>query len=113
MPINNLVAVLFSAAMGFVWLATAPLTSSTVAHLFGTRYMTSLYGVVFFSHRVGAFLGVYLGGALFDATGSYDIVWQLAIGLAILAAAVHWPIDDVGPGADERAALEAAVGSDG
>lgn len=112
-PINNLVAVLFSAAMGFVWLATAPLTSSTVAHLFGTRYMTSLYGVVFFSHQVGAFLGVYLGGALFDATGSYDIVWQLAIGLAILAAAVHWPIDDVGPGADERAALEAAVGSDG
>ena len=72
--------------------------------------MTSLYAVVFFSHQVGAFLGVYLGGALFDITGSYDIVWQLAIGLAIFAAVVHWPIDDVGPGADEKAALEAAVG---
>ncbi len=102
LPINNVVAVLFSAAMGVVWLATAPLTSSTVAHLFGSRYMTSLYAVVFFSHQVGAFLGVYLGGALFDITGSYDIVWMLAVGLAVFAAAVHWPIEDAGPGFDER-----------
>lgn len=111
-PINNLVAVLFPAAMGFVWLATAPLTSSTVAHLFGSRYMTSLYAVVFLSHQVGAFLGVYLGGALFDLTGSYDIVWMLAIGLAVFAAAVHWPIEDAGPGADERMSIEAALGEE-
>ena len=109
-PINNVVALLFPAAMGFVWLATAPLTSSTVAHLFGSRYMTSLYAVVFFSHQVGAFLGVYLGGVLFDTTGSYDIVWMLAIGLAVFAAFVHWPIDDAGPGVDEQRSFETVLG---
>ena len=94
LPITETTALLFGASIGVVWLATAPLTSSTVAHLLGARYLTTLYGVVFFSHQVGAFLGVYLGGRLFDATGSYRVVWMIGIGLGVAASILHLPIDD-------------------
>ncbi len=97
MPITNATALFFGASIGVVWLATAPLTSSTVAQLLGARYLSTLYGLVFFSHQVGAFLGVYLGGRLYDATGSYQTVWIIAIVLGVLAAIVHLPIDDKSP----------------
>lgn len=97
LPITRTTALLFGMGMGLVWLATAPLTSSTVAHLLGARYLTTLYGVVFFSHQVGAFLGVYLGGRLFDLTGSYRVVWMIGIGLGVAASILHLPIDDTQP----------------
>lgn len=84
----------FAGAMGLLWLGTVPLTSSLVAQIFGVRYMSMLFGIVFFSHQVGAFLGVWLGGKLYDATGSYDVVWAIAIGLGVVAALLHWPIAD-------------------
>ena len=80
--------------MGLFWLSTVPLTSGLVAQFFGVRYMATLFGIVFFSHQLGAFLGIYLGGAILDATGSYDIVWWIAIGLGLLAAAIHLPIKE-------------------
>ena len=77
------------------WLKkTIPLTSGIVAQIFGPRYMAMLFGFVFFSHQVGAFIGVWLGGKLYDATGSYDVVWWLAVGLAVFAALIHFPIDE-------------------
>ncbi|HUT48454.1 MAG TPA: MFS transporter [Alphaproteobacteria bacterium] len=85
---------IFGAAMGLLWLGTVPLTSSLVAQIFGVRYMTTLFGVVFFSHQAGAFLGVWLGGKLYDMTGSYDVVWMIAFVLGIAAALLHWPIAD-------------------
>ena len=84
----------FGAAIGFFWLATVPLTSGTVAYLFGTRYLSTLYGCVFLSHQVGAFLGVWLGGRVYDATGSYTPIWITAIALGIFAALVSLPISD-------------------
>ncbi|MFW5679601.1 MAG: MFS transporter [Pseudomonadota bacterium] len=92
LPVTTVSVYLFAAAMGILWLSTVPPTSGLVALMFGVRNMAMLFGVVFFSHQVGAFLGVWLGGWLFDATGSYDVVWWLAIALGLFAAAVHWPI---------------------
>jgi len=85
---------IFAAAIGFLWLGTVPLTSGLVAQIFGTRYMATLFGIVFLSHQVGAFLGVWLGGRMFDATGSYEAVWWIAIALGFVSAAVHMAIDD-------------------
>ena len=85
---------IFSAAMGLLWLSTVPLTSGLVAQIFGPRYMGMLFGFVFFSHQVGAFLGVWLGGRLFDETGSYEIVWWIGVALGIFAALIHFPIND-------------------
>lgn len=82
----------FSAVMGFLWLSTVPPTQALVAVMFGTRYMATLFGFVFFSHQVGSFFGVWLGGKLFDATGSYDGVWWLSVLLGLFAAVVHLPI---------------------
>ncbi|MCE2526879.1 MAG: MFS transporter [Actinomycetia bacterium] len=93
-PLTPLTAILFGATMGLVWLGTVPLTSATVAHLLGARYLTTMFGVVFFSHQVGGFLGVWLGGRIFDATGSYVPIWLIAIGLAAAAVVVHLPIQD-------------------
>ena len=84
----------FSALMGILWLSTVPLTSGLVAVMFGTRYMATLFGIVFFSHQVGSFLGVWLGGYLFDRVGSYDVVWWLGVGLGIFAGIVHLPIKE-------------------
>lgn len=92
LPISPMTVILFSAALGFLWLSTIPPTSGLVAAMFGTRYLGMLYGFVFFSHQVGSFLGVWLGGRLFDTTGSYDLVWWLGVALGVFAAVVNWPI---------------------
>jgi predicted MFS family arabinose efflux permease len=93
-PLTATSALLFSAIMGLLWLSTVPLTSGLVAQIFGLRYMATLFGIVFFGHQVGSFLGVWLGGWLYDAYGSYDLIWWLSIALGLLAALVHWPIDE-------------------
>ena len=93
-PVTTATALIFACAIGFLWLATVPLTSGTVAQIFGPARLSSLYGIVFFSHQVGGFLGVWLGGRIYDATGSYDAVWVGAIVLGVAAAIVHLPIRD-------------------
>lgn len=100
-PLTTVSALVFSAIMGFLWLATIPLTSGIVASLFGTRNLSSMYGLVFVGHQLGAFLGIWLGGRVFDATGSYDVVWMIAIVLGVTSALLHLPIDDVQAKADE------------
>jgi predicted MFS family arabinose efflux permease len=102
MPLTPWSVYVFAAAMGFLWLSTVPLTNGIVAEIFGVRYLSMLSGFVFLSHQVGSFLGVWLGGRLYDATGSYDIVWYIAIGLGVFAAAINLPIR-------ERAILRPAV----
>ena len=84
--------ILFAFAMGLLWLSTVPPTSGLVAVMFGTRYMATLFGVVFFSHQVGSFLGIWLGGVVYERYGSYDAVWWLGAALGIFAAIVHIPI---------------------
>lgn len=91
-PISLFTVYVFSAVMGFLWLATVPATSGLVAVMFGTRYMAMLYGIVFLGHQIGSFLGVWLGGWLYDRNGSYEPVWWLGVALGVLAAIVHWPI---------------------
>ena len=93
-PKSALTIYLFAAAMGFTWLATVPLTSGIVAQVFGVRYMASLFGIVFLSHQIGSFTGVWLGGWLYDHTGSYDVVWWISAGLGLAAALIHLPIDE-------------------
>lgn len=95
-PITVPSILLFSAAMGFLWLATVPPTSGLVALFFGTRYMTYLYGIVFFSHQLGSFSGVWLGGWLYETYGTYNGIWLLGIALGLIAAVVHWPIEEQG-----------------
>lgn len=97
LPLSSLSALVFASAIGFIWLATVPLTSGTVARLYGVRYLSTLYGIVFLSHQVGAFFGVWLGGWLYDALGSYQPVWWLAIGLGVFAALIHVPISEARP----------------
>ena len=94
LPPSDLSVMLFAAAMGLLWLGTIPLTSGLVAEIFGVRYGGTLFGIVFFSHQVGSFLGAWLGGYLFETTGSYTLMWQLAVLLGIIAALLHWPIRD-------------------
>ena len=91
-PLTPASALTFGAVMGVLWLSTVPLTSGLVALMFGMRFMATLFGFVFFSHQVGSFIGVWLGGVLYERTGSYDIVWWLGVGLGIFAALVHLPI---------------------
>ncbi len=93
-PVTSVTALVFACLIGFLWLATVPLTSGTVAQIFGPRHLSSLYGIVFFSHQIGSFLGVWLGGRIYDATGSYNPVWIGAIILGIAASLVHLPIKD-------------------
>jgi MFS family permease len=87
-PLSAASALIFAAVFGFLWLGTVPLTSGAVASMFGLRYLSTLYGVVFLSHQIGSFLGAWLAGRLFDATGSYDAVWLTSIALGLFAAAV-------------------------
>ncbi|MET1078040.1 MAG: MFS transporter [Pseudomonas sp.] len=91
-PLSVWSAYAFGVAMGLLWLSTVPLTNGTVATLFGVRNLSMLGGIVFLFHQLGAFLGGWLGGYLYDRTGSYDLVWQLSIGLSLLAAALNWPV---------------------
>jgi MFS family permease len=85
----------FSAVLGFLWLGTVPLTSGLVGYLFGPTFMAMLYGIVFFSHQIGSFMGGWFGGALYDLTGSYTIMWWLSVGLGLFAALCNWPIREV------------------
>ena len=91
-PITPISVLLFSAGMGALWLATVPLTSGLVAHIYGLRYMGTLYGIVFFSHQLGSFLGVWLGGRMYDAYGSYTTVWWIGVAVGAFSAIVHLPI---------------------
>lgn len=94
-PLSAMTVYVFSALMGLLWLSTVPLTSATVAQIFGTAHLSMLGGFVFFSHQIGSFMGVWLGGFLFDRTGSYDLVWYIAIALGVMAALVNLPIKEV------------------
>ena len=86
--------VVLSFILGLLWLSTVPLTSSLVATFFGPVWMTMLFGVVFMSHQVGSFTGVWLAGRFYDMTHSYDLTWWTAIGMGVFAAIVHWPIKE-------------------
>ncbi len=94
LPMGPITVAVFAASIGLMWLSTVPPTSGLVAQIFGTRYMGMLYGVVYLSHQLGSFTGVWLGGLIFDATGNYDIIWRFAIGLGITSALLHLPIND-------------------
>nr|WP_319947242.1 MFS transporter [uncultured Shimia sp.] len=91
-PITPVTVIIFSIAMGSLWLATVPLTSGLVAHIYGLRYMGTLYGIVFFSHQLGSFLGVWLGGRMYDVFGDYTMVWWIGVGIGAFSAIVHLPI---------------------
>ena len=93
-PISETTILILSAGLGLSWLSTVPLTTGIVAQVFGPRFMATLFGFVLFSHQLGAFLGVWLGGKIFDETGSYTMVWWLSIALALFAALVHLPINE-------------------
>ena len=93
-PITPSTVILFSSIMGALWLATVPLTSGLIAQIYGLRYMGTLYGLVFFSHQLGGFMGVWLGGALYDVFGSYNIVWWIGVGVGAISALIHLPIDE-------------------
>jgi MFS family permease len=92
LPVTTGSAILFGAVMGLLWLSTVPPTSGLVALMFGTRWMATLFGFAFFSHQVGGFLGVWLGGLLYTSTGSYDVVWWLSVALGIISAVINLPI---------------------
>lgn len=94
MPITPASVLLFSVGMGALWLATVPLTSGLVAHLYGLRYMGTLYGFVFLSHQIGSFLGVWLGGKLYDIYGDYTMVWWIGVGVGAFSAIVHLPVKE-------------------
>ncbi len=94
LPKTTTTFMLFSGSIGLLWLSTVPLTSGLVAHIFGPRYMATLFSVVFLAHQVGAFLGAWLGGVAFEMTGSYDAVWIIGAALGFMAAAAHWPMHD-------------------
>ena len=91
-PPSPVTVLVFSALMGVLWLSTVPPTQQLVVVMFGTRYIATLFGFVFLSHQVGSFFGVWLGGFLYDKTGSYNIVWWLSVALGMFAAIVHMPI---------------------
>ena len=94
LPVSELTAYTFAAVMGVLWLSTVPLTAGLVTLFFGPRYMGMLYGVAFFSHQLGSFAGVWLGGYVYDVTGSYSLVWYLGILLGLASAAIHLPIHE-------------------
>ena len=94
LPASPLTAIAFGIAIGFLWLSTVPPTSSLVMLMFGTRYMAMLYGFAFFSHQLGGFIGVWLGGVLYEAFGSYSVVWWLSVALGLASAAINLPIEE-------------------
>lgn len=107
LPVTTTTAYLFGMAMGFLWLSTVPLTNGTVATLFGVRNLSMLGGIVFLFHQLGSFLGGWLGGVVYDRTGSYELIWQVAVVLSLLAAALNWPVRER-PVARLQAAASAA-----
>ena len=94
LPPSTISSIIFGASFGLLWLSTVPATSGMVAHIFGTRYLGLLYGIVFLSHQIGSFFGAYLGGLFYDLYGSYDYAWYLAIALSIFAGLIHLPIKE-------------------
>ena len=94
LPVTPLTVYLFAAGIGFLWLGTVPLTNGLVAQIFGVRFVSMLFGIVFLSHQIGSFAGVWLGGYLFDSTGSYNLVWIGSIALGVIAAILNLPIDE-------------------
>ena len=105
-PLTPMSVYIFSATMGFLWLSTVPPTNAVVAQIFGVAHLSMLGGFVFFSHQIGSFMGVWLGGYLYDKTGSYDIVWYISIALGVFAALVNLPVKET---AIERAPATAAA----
>ncbi len=97
LPMTPASVIVFSVVMGALWLATVPLTSGLVAHLYGLRYMGTLYGIVFFSHQLGSFVGVWLGGRLYDVYGSYTAVWWVGVAVGAFSALIHLPIRERRP----------------
>ena len=95
LPITPTTVVIFSIVMGALWLATVPLTSGIIAHIYGLKYMGTLYGIVFLSHQIGSFVGVWLGGIFYDIYGSYDIVWWVGIGVGAFSAIIHLPVKEI------------------
>jgi MFS family permease len=93
-PLSSMSVYLFAAAMGFIWLSTVPLTNGVIAGIFGVKHMSMLAGVVFFSHQIGSFLGVWLGGYLFALQGNYNVVWGIAIALGVMAGLANLPVDE-------------------
>ncbi|MGH8561958.1 MAG: MFS transporter, partial [Nevskiales bacterium] len=94
LPLSPFSVYLFGATIGFLWLGTVPVTSGLIAHIFGVKYLATLTGIAFLFHQVGSFLGVWIAGSLFDATGSYRLMWLLTIALGVLAALINLPIND-------------------
>lgn len=94
LPVTESTAALFGGAIGFCWLGTVPLTSGLVRQIFGARYLSTLYGLVFFTHQIGSFLGAWVGGRIYDYYGSYEPIWWSTVALAFIAALIHLPIDD-------------------
>jgi MFS family permease len=105
LPVTTVSALVFGAVMGLLWLSTVPPTSGLIALMFGTRWMATLFGFAFFSHQVGGFLGVWLGGVLYDQTGSYDVVWWLSVVLGIVSAIINLPITERPVGRAAEAAV--------
>lgn len=93
-PMTPTTVLIFSAAMGSLWLATVPLTSGLIAHIYGLRYMGTLYGIVFFSHQLGSFAGVWLGGKMYDVYGDYTLVWWVGVGVGAFSALIHLPVNE-------------------
>jgi len=93
-PMTPDTVVLFSITMGALWLATVPLTSGLVAHIYGLKYMGTLYGLIFLSHQLGSFVGVWLGGKFYDQFGSYDVVWWVGVGVGAFSAIIHLPVKE-------------------
>lgn len=94
MPINDVTAILFGIILGVLWLGTVPLTSGIVVQVFGTRYFGMLFGVTMLGHQLGSFAGAWLGGIIYDTVGNYETMWMLMVLLGVVAAALHWPIND-------------------
>jgi len=93
-PITPESVIIFSVVMGSMWLATVPLTSGLIAHIYGLRYMGTLYGIVFLSHQLGSFAGVWLGGRMYDIYGDYTVVWWIGVGVGAFSAIVHLPVKE-------------------
>ncbi|PVX71609.1 sugar phosphate permease [Paraburkholderia unamae] len=108
LPLTPVSLYVFSFVMGLIWLGTVPLTNGVVSQVFGVRYITTLFGFVFFGHQLGSFFGVWLGGVVFDATHSYDLLWYGSIALGVIAGVLHLPIDDQRVARMNSTALQAA-----
>jgi predicted MFS family arabinose efflux permease len=93
-PLTPWSVYLFAAAIGLLWLSTVPPTNAVVVQIFGAQYMSMLGGIVFLNHQLGSFFGVWLGGKLYESTGSYDLVWWISVALGLFAAVVNWPVRD-------------------